>query len=153
MSYDRKYKHKYDQERKHPCMDCGKLVMQKSKRCSKCNITYRNKTYKQFGASHHSWRGGRFVDKNGYIQIFMPTHPRANKSNGYVREHIVVWETANNKSLPKGWIIHHLNGISSDNRISNLAAMPNKSHKFVLQVKAKRIQELEALLKGQGQLL
>jgi len=80
-----------------------------------------------------------------------PNHPRAN--NGYVLEHIIIWEEANGKPLPKGWIIHHLNGIRDDNRLVNLQALPNKKHYLVLQAKAKRIQELEALINNQHQLM
>ena len=83
--------------------------------------------------------------------IHRPEHPRAIK--GYIFEHWLVWEEANNKSLPKGWVIHHLNGIKGDNRICNLEALSNRKHYLVLQAKAKRIQALEALLNGQHQLL
>lgn len=99
-----------------------------------------------------NWQGGRNIRSGGYIAILNKSHPRADKK-GYVLEHILIWEEANGRPLPKDWIIHHLNGIKTDNRISNLAAMPNRKHYLVLQAKAKRIQELEALLNGQHQLL
>ena len=88
----------------------------------------------------------------GYVFLRMPEHHRAMKS-GYVAEHIFVWEQAHKKELPKGWIIHHLNGIKNDNRLCNLVALSRKNHALVLQAKAKRIQELEALLNGQYQLV
>ena len=103
------------------------------------------------GKDHPNWKGGRRID-NGYVIILRRGHPRAGR-DGYVKEHILVWEQENNKPLPKGWIIHHLNGIKSDNRICNLQALPNKKHYLVLQAKAKRIQELEAKLNGQAQLI
>uniref|UniRef100_A0A6M3IG98 Putative homing endonuclease n=1 Tax=viral metagenome TaxID=1070528 RepID=A0A6M3IG98_9ZZZZ len=71
------------------------------------------------------------------------------KPNGlkhpYRAEHIIVWEQANNKTLPKGWVVHHLNGIRDDNRIENLFGMPRKRHnlKLALEPYEKRIQELE----------
>ena len=90
--------------------------------------------------------------KNGYVLILHPGHPRVNR-DGYVSEHILVWEQVHGKPLPIGWIIHHLNGIKHDNRPGNLIGLPNKKHYLVLQAKAKRIQELEAMLNGQSQLL
>lgn len=84
--------------------------------------------------------------------MYQREHPRASK-DGRVYEHIVVWEEAHGKPVPKGWIIHHLNGVRDDNLITNLVAMPDKKHRTLLQAKAKRIQELEALLRQQSQLI
>ena len=88
----------------------------------------------------------------GYILIHQPDHPRASKK-GYVFEHLLNWEQAHNKPLPEGWVIHHLNGIRSDNRPVNLQALLSMKHSLVLQAKARRIQELEAIINGQSQLL
>jgi hypothetical protein len=104
------------------------------------------------GELANNWKGGKVTSKDGYILINNHSHPRSSKS-GYVLQHILIWEEANGKPLPKGWIIHHLNGIKSDNRLANLQALPNKKHYLVLQAKAKRIQELEALLNHQQQLI
>lgn len=92
------------------------------------------------------WKGGRFKTLRGYILVLCPDHPRAN-SHGYVLEHILVWETVHNKSLPQGWVIHHLNGVTFDNRPKNLIGLPNKKHQLVLSEKAARIRELEAEVK------
>ena len=82
-----------------------------------------------------------------YLERKLPEHPRANK-RGYVKEHILAWERANSKSLPIGWVIHHLNGIKNDNRTENLIAMPNGNHcsGLVNEALRKRILELEAKL-------
>ena len=101
---------------------------------------------------HWAWRGGRIQGSNGHILIHMPDYHRAGK-NGYVFEHIVVWEKFHNKKLLKGWVIHHLNGIKTDNRPRNLVALSSQKHFLVLEAKAKRIQELEAMLKQQGQII
>ena len=138
------YKSKYYENSKHPCLDCGKPCSPVSERCAKCARKL------QKGKKHPKWVGGRTTTSYGYIMILRPDHPRANKT-GYVREHIYIWEIANDKVLPKGWIVHHLNGMPSDNRPSNLVALPNRKHYHVFQAKAKRIQELEARLNGQHQ--
>ena len=52
----------------------------------------------------------------------------------------------NHGSLPEGWEVHHLNGVKSDNRPENLAGLPGKKHKLVLQAMQLRIRRLELSL-------
>jgi len=104
------------------------------------------------GANSFKITTGRAWFQNGYVIIYKPDHPEA-KSDGSVAEHRYVWEQAHGQRIPKGWVVHHLNGIRDDNRPSNLIALPNQKHNSILQAQYKRIQELEALLREQGQLL
>ena len=85
------------------------------------------------------------MQSDGYVYILAK---REGKKHRYQLEHIVVWEKANSKPLPKGWIIHHLNGIKDDNRIENLVAMPRKQHsgRLAFEPYQQRIKQLEALL-------
>lgn len=94
-----------------------------------------------------NWKGG-IRHAGGYIEIRMPSHPRATK-DGYVRQHILVWEQVHNKALPDGWVIHHLNGIKSDNRPNNLLAMPKQKHSSYIFLKAvqERLREKEVEVK------
>lgn len=92
-----------------------------------------------FGPEHPSWKGGRYVTKDGYINISV---------NGKVyREHRYLWEQACGK-LPGEYLIHHLNGIKSDNRLENLIALPKSSHspRKIIEPFQKRIRELEGKL-------
>jgi hypothetical protein len=50
------------------------------------------------------------------------------KGHPYRAEHILVWEEAHGKPLPKGWVVHHLNGIKDDNRPENLLALSRGAH-------------------------
>ena len=122
----------------------GKVRSQKVKD----NLSRKMKERLRDPRNHPRWKGGRKKHGNGYIQIKMPDHPRANPT-GYVLEHIVIWEKAHNKSLPRSMSIHHLNGLRDDNRRENLAAIEKRKHSNQTQFKAlqKRIRELELQLK------
>ena len=132
---------------KHPCPTCGVPISASAKYCRK------HSPHHPKGEKNPNWKGGRTKGGGGYIKVLKPEHPRADKRDGYVAEHILVWEEAHGKLLPDGWVVHHLNGIKDDNRPSNLVALPNMKHNLVLQAKTKRIQELEAKLNNQHQLL
>jgi len=40
-----------------------------------------------------------------------------------MNEHRAIWSKARGP-IPKGWLVHHLNGNTVDNRLENLAAVP-----------------------------
>jgi len=42
-------------------------------------------------------------------------------------QHRVVWELANGP-IPKGFHVHHINGVRDDNRIENLSLLPAAVH-------------------------
>lgn len=93
--------------------------------------------------------------KKGYVLVHMPGHPRADKY-GRVFEHIVVWEQANHSTVPKGYVIHHLNGIKDDNRPENLKRLTISEHsilhnslrKFTDETKKKISDKLKASYKS-----
>lgn len=96
------------------------------------------------GRNNPSWKGGR-TSEDGYIYVRSPNHPKA-KNNGYVPEHVLVWEQIHNQPLPPGWVIHHLNGIGIDNRPENITGLPDRKHRRILAAKAQRIRDLERKL-------
>jgi hypothetical protein len=142
---------KWDRQHKidvnNRCSNCGALIGYRRTKTGLCNhcATTANKAEKA-----PNWRGGRKVNAGGYIEIYYPEpHHRRQDQGGtyYVLEHILVWEKAHNKPLPDGYVIHHLNGIKTDNRPENLTAVKVKDHKRWTFVKAlqSRIRELEQL--------
>ncbi len=68
----------------------------------------------------------------------LESREKRHKSNRYVivsgpdgiriSEHKLIWEKSHGRSLPHGWMIHHLNGIKYDNRPENLLAMSRGEH-------------------------
>lgn len=78
-----------------------------------------------FGKKSPRWTGGTF-EEQGYIFVWRPSHP--NNQRGYVREHRVVVEGKLGRYLKEDEVVHHINGIKTDNRIENLQVMSAKEH-------------------------
>lgn len=57
--------------------------------------------------------------KNGYMLLLRKGHPNSQKS-GKIFEHVFVMSEYLGRPLWKGEIVHHKNGIKTDNRIENL---------------------------------
>ena len=144
----------WDKKRKikvnNRCKKCDTLIHWRRTKTSLC----RSCSGKEMsGEKASNWRGGRVIDSGGYVRIIMKeNHHRRFKVGGthYVLEHIYVWEKENNKLLPDGYVIHHLNGIKTDNRPENLTAVMPKNHGgwTYSQSLQKRIRELEEIIKS-----
>jgi hypothetical protein len=71
------------------------------------------------GEDHPGWKGGRTVDKSGYILVYQPKHPNCN-SNGYIREHRLVVEKSIGRYLTDTEVIHHVDDDPANNALENL---------------------------------
>ena len=89
------------------------------------------------------YKGG-IIEEGGYIKVRQPSHPKAD-ARGYVRRSHLVWEEVHNRFLPEDWLIHHINGIKTDDNPRNLLGMPKSQHHgfLVQQATQERIRELE----------
>lgn len=90
-----------------------------------CSIPCRMKF--NVGMYGSRWRGGRIKNRQGYINILVPSHPSAKKS-GYMFEHRYLMEKHLGRLLDSNEVVHHINGIKDDNRIENLIVLTNKIH-------------------------
>lgn len=127
------------------CVDCGKNIGKRSERCVSCGNTFA--ASKRRGSNNSNWKKGRTRDKSGYVYIRVSPEP-GGAGSSYKAEHVLVWESING-SLPKGYIVHHYNGIKDDNRSENLFAMSRKDHGAIHTGEHYkiRIRELESQLR------
>ena len=97
------------------------------------------------GEDNPSWKGGRRLDANGYIQILFNEHPFAR--DGYMAEHRLVVEIRTRKKSPQHFllvevqgekylspkaIVHHIDEVKTNNSSENLMLLPNQAaHAFI----------------------
>jgi DNA-binding transcriptional MerR regulator len=75
--------------------------------------------FRQAGENNPSWRGGRVIDKDGYVLVKSPDHPRRDR-HGYVREHRLVMEARLGRLLTETEVVHHRDGGKQNNSPDNL---------------------------------
>ena len=92
---------------------------------------------KLVGENHPNWKGGRIKTTRGYISAYCPNHPSSDKK-GYVAEHRLIMERFIGRTLKKEEVVHHINGIISDNRIENLMLFTNNKEHLSHHKKARR---------------
>lgn len=77
-----------------------------------------SKKGKYIAEKNPNWKGGRMLIGN-YWYIYSPAHPNRTQLK-YVAENRLVMEKKIKRYLSPAEVVHHLNGIKTDNRIKNL---------------------------------
>lgn len=90
------------------------------------------------------WKGGRFIDPDGYALVKVPSHPLARES-GYVLEHRLVMETILGRYLEPHEIVHHINSIKYDNRPENLQLVSGHAEHVRLERTGKKYPRKDGL--------
>ena len=88
----------------------------------------RHPTHSCPGDVNPAWKGGRYLDDDGYVLIYAPDHPYADKA-GRVREHRLVMERELGRYLLPTEVVDHNDGQRAHNDPSNLTLYAsNKEH-------------------------
>lgn len=98
-----------------------------SKYLDKYGIEKRTKKQQQQGKGAPNWNGGKRINSNGYVEIYYPNHPNANKRKT-VYEHQLIAEKKIGRFLRKGEVVHHIDMDKSNNNPNNLIVMTNQEH-------------------------
>lgn len=88
------------------------------------------------GPGHPCWKGGRNIDKDGYVLVWAPDDPMARLS-GYVLEHRLVMARLLGRSLLESEVVHHKNGCKTDNSPENLELFSENSLHLAHELKGR----------------
>lgn len=102
---------------------CGELINSAD---SRGRIRIFKNGHNNAGSRHHMWNGGkRKIGK--YLYILKHNHPFATKQ-GYVAEHRLIMEDRIGRYLRPDEDVHHINGVTTDNRPENLQLLTHAEH-------------------------
>ena len=107
----------------YTCEVCGKLF----RRTPRANATPR---FCSRSCKAQSFSGNSFVDKKGYVHVWLPEHPVAN-STGYVLEHRLVVSREIGRPLRIDEHIHHVDEDPGNNAPENLMIVTAEEHRRI----------------------
>lgn len=134
------YRRKWREERSIPC-SCGRGTHDyRVTRCWQCYLD--DPERKLSRRRTHMSKAPEFTYENGYRCVKCFPHPNPLGSNrSRVFEHVLVVERCIGRYLKKGEVVHHVNGIKTDNRPTNLVLTTRSGHAAIHQKMARLYQE------------
>jgi hypothetical protein len=112
-----------------------------------------NRSGKATGEHSHAWKGGRFLDQNGYRYVAISTltgrtlelaEAMVSGRRPYIREHRLVMAALLDRPLAAHEVIHHQNGVKDDNRPENLFLRDQTSHSLEHRMIDRELARLQA---------
>src|SRR3990167_3413077 len=88
------------------------------------------------GELNPAWKGGRYLDADGYVLVYAPGHPHATKA-GRVREHRLVMERVHGRYLLPNEVVDHIDGNRANNDPSNLRVFDRNSEHLAAKLKGR----------------
>lgn len=80
------------------------------------------------GKNHPTWKGGRYIDQDGYQRTYSPDHPWPRKG-GYVYEQVRLMELHLGRKLdPATESVHHIDYDRLNNAMANLTLIARGAH-------------------------
>lgn len=92
--------------------------------------------YSHPGERNPAWKGGKYLDADGYVLVYVPNHPHATKA-GRVREHRLVMELTLGRHLLPEEVVHHIDGDRANNDPSNLQVFDRNADHLRTTLKGK----------------
>lgn len=86
---------------------------------------------KTSGENNINWRGEKHITPDGYVAIYVPVPHREIRGRHRLLEHVAIAEKILGRKLKKREMVHHINGIKTDNRNCNLLICTMSYHLFL----------------------
>jgi hypothetical protein len=122
------YQEKTQRNGKTYCQSCATKIGGVKRKGRKAPHTAKRNS-SQVGKNHPSWRGGQYVDANGYRMVNVRSGRRKSGWGNYKKEHILVVERNIGRKILKSELVHHVDGVKLNNHISNLFLTDSSGHR------------------------
>jgi hypothetical protein len=116
------------------CAPKGRVAQTPSTKCEQCGVLFR-----RFGGGHaarfcsrdcYRSSGSQYVTDSGYVLVY--AKDESDRPNGQILEHRLVMQRSLGRKLASTETVHHINGITTDNRIENLQLRQDNHGKGVI---------------------